>query len=197
MNENLNKFKCFLFIFVLTFAIPRVGNAHFVIGTDHGLNLGYDLRTFIISIGGGFFYQNGESKSMTNYDETDTTEYTLFSISPSIKAKIFFKRRSLSPYVSGEIAKNVQIIVSAKGYDDNESVERDMRDNGVNFLFRTGLGFEYSLKDILKRKISVGGEIGVSGQVSNHRSEYPGPTYESHGFYLSDYIRFPTIFYYF
>ena len=91
----------------------------------------------------------------------------------------------------------MQIIVSAKGYEDNESVEKDLRENGVNFFFRTGLGFQYSLKDILKRKISVGGEIGLSGQVSNDRSEYPGYTYESRGFYLSDYIRFPTLFYYF
>ena len=195
MTKFVSKYRCFLLIFALTFVIPKVGNAHFVIGTDHGFNLGYDLRTVIISIGTGFSYQNSGLKS--TYQNGDTTERTLLTLRPSIKAKVFIKKRSLSPYISGEVSKNVQIIVSVNGYEDNDNQEKNMRDNGINFSFRTGLGFEYSLQDILKRKISVGGEIGVSGQVSNDRSEYPGYTYESHGFYLSDYIRFPTLFYYF
>lgn len=195
MTKYVNKFQFFLFIFTLTVVIPKEGNAHFVIGIDNGFKLGYDLQTVIVSIGTGFSYQNFESKYTNQY--SDTTGYTLFTLRPSIKAKIFIKRRSLSPYISGELSKNVQVIVSAKGYEDNENQEKNMRDYGINFSFRTVLGFEYSLKDILKRKISVGGEIGLNGQISNDKSENPGYKYESHGFYLSDYIRFPTLLYYF
>ena len=193
MTKYVNKYGWFLFMVI--FIIPQASYAHFVIGTDHGFNLGYDLRTVVVSIAAGFSYQHSGSKYTNQY--SDTTERTSFSVRPSIKAKIFFKRSSLSPYISGEVAKNVKIIVSAKGYEDDESEERNMRDNGINFFFRTGLGFEYSLKDILKRKISIGGEIGLYGQVSNRRSEYPTYTYENHGLYMSDYIRFPTLLYYF
>ncbi len=193
MTKYVNKYGWFLFI--LIYLIPKASYAHFVIGTDHGLNLGYDLRTVVVSIAAGFSYQHSGSRYPNQY--SDTTERTLFSIRPSIKAKLFINRNFLSPYISGEIAKDVHVIVSAKGFEDNESEERNMRDNGINFFFRTGLGFEYSLKDILKRKISIGGEIGLNGQVSNRRSEYPTYTYEYHGLYMSDYIRFPTLLYYF